>query len=902
MKRNGIRRGAAIMLALLLAINSITGHGIVPGLVSRADERAAIVNATTLNVRSGAGTGFALVDKLTNGAPVAVLGEMRGSDGMVWYQIRFSGSTGGEKTGYVRSDYIRFPATYTNDADFEAYLTNQGFPESYKTGLRQLHAMYPNWVFTAQHTNLDWNTVLENESLVGRNLVYDGSISSWKSTADGAYNWESSTWPSFDSGSYVAASTALIAYYMDPRNFLDDKYVFQFLLHSYDASVHTAEGLRSMVEGTFLAGSAAVSSGYGTPAGTQDGSTGYGPMGGPFGAAGSPGVSTQGPAGSTSSGVSTQSPTGSANSGVSTQIPGGQGSSSIGSGVSTQGPAGSSSSGVSTQAPGSQGNSSSNSGVSTQGPSGSTNSGVSQQAPGVQSSAGNGSVNSGVSQQAPGVQSSAGNGSANSGVSQQAPSGQKSASSGNSNSGVSLQAPGAQSSAGSRNSGSGVSLQAPGSVASAVGGSGSLRILGSAGMLFGGNHLLLTLPSGLTTGPGGNTSSSGPSTSYGPMGSVGNTSSPSAGSGTGAPTADYVNIIMNAGAQSGVNPYVLAAMIIQEQGTQGNSNSISGTVSGYEGYYNFFNIEAYRSGDMEATTRGLWYASQSGSYGRPWNSIDKSITGGALYYGTNYVKVGQDTFYLKKFNVQGTNLYKHQYMTNVQGAASEGAKLSEAYSAQLKQTSRLEFKIPVYRNMPDAACAKPTVDGSPNNKLSGLGVEGFTITPTFNMNTTTYDLIVNSSVTEVRISATAYSASASISGTGTISLQSGNNEIPISVRAENGDVRVYVIRVVKQQNGPSYNSSLGSGVSGSLSPGAVSGPGGSSASPTGPFGSVSSGGGSSAPASPGGSTAGPLSSGSSTGPGGTSSGVVSSEGPGSVSSGNSSGGYGPGGSNVTVIP
>ena len=114
-----------------------------------------------------------------------------------------------------------------------------------------LHAEYPNWVFTAQHTNLDWNTVIENESVVGRNLVYTSSISSWKSIADGAYNWDTSTWPGFDSSSYVAASSDIIKYYMDPRNFLDDKYVFQFLTHSYDSSAQTAEGLKSIVQGTF---------------------------------------------------------------------------------------------------------------------------------------------------------------------------------------------------------------------------------------------------------------------------------------------------------------------------------------------------------------------------------------------------------------------------------------------------------------------------------------------------------------------------------------------------------------------------------------------------------------------------------------------------------------------------
>ena len=68
MKKSMIRRGAAVALSLLVAIYSISGHGILPGITSYADvERTAVVNATTLNVRSGAGTGFSVVDKLTNG-------------------------------------------------------------------------------------------------------------------------------------------------------------------------------------------------------------------------------------------------------------------------------------------------------------------------------------------------------------------------------------------------------------------------------------------------------------------------------------------------------------------------------------------------------------------------------------------------------------------------------------------------------------------------------------------------------------------------------------------------------------------------------------------------------------------------------------------------------------------
>ena len=155
-------------------------------------------------------------------------------------------------------------------------------------------------------------------------------------------------------------------------------------------------------------------------------------------------------------------------------------------------------------------------------------------------------------------------------------------------------------------------------------------------------------------------------------------------------------------------------------------------------------------------------------------------------------------------------MYKHQYMTNIDGASAEGCIFAEGFSSQLKATA-LQFKIPVYKNMPDIACEKPTRDGSPNNKLKGLGVNGFVLTPTFNKNTTSYDLIVDHSVSDVTVYANAIDAKAGISGTGSITLQSGTNEIRIRVQAENGDQREYVIHVVRQNNGPTYNAGIGSG-------------------------------------------------------------------------------------------
>ncbi len=302
----------------------------------------------------------------------------------------------------------------------------------------------------------------------------------------------------------------------------------------------------------------------------------------------------------------------------------------------------------------------------------------------------------------------------------------------------------------------------------------------------------------------------------------------SSGDAYSAPIASYAEIIMNAAARSGVNPYVLTAMILQEQGSEG-SRGVSGTVAGYEGYYNFFNIEAYKSGNMEAIERGLWYASQSGSYERPWNSVEKAILGGAMYYGINYVDAGQDTFYLKKFNVQGTNLYKHQYMTNVQAAVSEGVKLEDAYSSQIKALA-LEFKIPVYKNMPESPCPLPGQDGSPNNRLSELIVDGFVLTPSFNREITVYNLIVDSSVNMVNVRAAALDSKAVVTGVGNIQLQAGNQDITVEVKAQNGASCVYVIHIVRQGSGGGAGTGQSPGPAGASGPGAGSGQTGSGTS------------------------------------------------------------------------
>ena len=306
-------------------------------------------------------------------------------------------------------------------------MTAQVFPESYKSGLRVLHAMHPNWTFKALKLNISWNDALAKETAKPHtNLVSPSSPVRYRSTEAGAYNSSTKTWSTTDGGWYPASKT-VVAYYMDPRNFLNDTGVYQFMTHSYDGSNQNANTVAAVVKGTFME----------------------------------------------------------------------------------------------------------------------------------------------------------------------------------------------------------------------------------------------------TRNPGGGYS-------------------------------NYASLINAVGKASNVNPNVLAAMIVQEQGSKGTSSLISGTVSGYKGYYNFFNVNAYETPSHDKITNGLIYAKNHG-----WNSVYSSIKGGADFYYRDYVSKKQNTYYLKKFNVNNglSSVAIHQYMTNVQGAAGEGTLVRKAFGSD--SSSAVTFEIPVYNSMPSSICPLP---------------------------------------------------------------------------------------------------------------------------------------------------------------------------------------------------
>lgn len=485
-------------------------------------------DVTDLRIRTSPVSG-SVITKVDGGFKFDIYEEVDTSLGL-WYGIGFY-LNGDYYRGYVTSEYVTVDKRndYEPDADFEEYLDSQGFPDSYKDGLRQLHAQYPNWVFVADHNRKDWSDVLENQNVIGRSLTYGSAKSSWKSVADGCYDWESGQYTQLDSGGWVQASSALVEYALDPRNFLNADNIFMFENLSFDSSLQDESGLESMVDGTFMENS-------------------------------------------------------------------------------------------------------------------------------------------------------------------------------------------------------------------------------SHDLTYDGRNYT------------------------------------------------YITGLLLAGQESGVSPYHLASRILQEQGNSGYGSSISGIQSGYRGYYNYYNIGAYASGGLTAVQNGLKYASRTDDETlRPWNTRMKSIIGGAIYLGKSYINRGQNTLYYEKFDMTGRG---HQYMTNVLAPRSESVKSAQGYSDSNKNNIAFIFRIPVYENMPENVCEIPTGDGSPNNRLSDLYVDGYSLTPTFSLYKTEYSLIVDYDTSSVYVGGSTLDSSADVSGLGYHDLSVGSNDITITVMAANGDNQDYTITVVRQDKEP----------------------------------------------------------------------------------------------------
>ncbi len=250
---------ASVITVTAVEDNSDTGvTTIMTGVITEPGE-----NKIGVKLRADAGTDpVAVLTTLTDGTALTVLGTKNDINNTlnpatqnvyVWYNVQYFGGT--TYTGYIREDMITV-TTHTitppdqNVKPFEEQLAE--FPESYHSYLTELHQLYPNWIFTADNIDLTYQEAIALENVFPRKLV-ENQYLSWRSMEYGAFNWNTGSYVSTDGKDrWYGASREVIAYYMDPRNFLNPNDAYIFMKQSYDPNSQSIEGVRELLKGRFL--------------------------------------------------------------------------------------------------------------------------------------------------------------------------------------------------------------------------------------------------------------------------------------------------------------------------------------------------------------------------------------------------------------------------------------------------------------------------------------------------------------------------------------------------------------------------------------------------------------------------------------------------------------------------
>lgn len=209
---------------------------------------------TKVNYRKGAGTKMKKKGAYKKNTSVTIVlkakpvWSARGTSG-TWYKVKsgkkyyYVCSSKVKLTGTVFSasgdSYIDNPGSMT-DEQFERYLNNQGFPESYKTRLTALHKAHRNWGFVGYKTNISWSAALSKQTSGGTSLVSGSYPSSYR---DGTKQYETG---------WYKANSKVVAYYMDPRNFLNANSIFMFEDLSFKANYQTVSVVNAILAPTRL--------------------------------------------------------------------------------------------------------------------------------------------------------------------------------------------------------------------------------------------------------------------------------------------------------------------------------------------------------------------------------------------------------------------------------------------------------------------------------------------------------------------------------------------------------------------------------------------------------------------------------------------------------------------------
>ena len=252
----------------------------IPLVVYAEEKQGIIIAEPSLRLRSGPGTGYSTIDKIPYLATVTIISYDSNTEGCEgnkpWAKIR----TSDNKEGYGCSRFIKESTTDEIDVsqagqtmanmtvdEFNNYLDGQGFPESYKVKLKEIHALHPTWVFIGSKSNYTWTRAMQEQDEF---VSYNGDASpgnsflnvnperaaqgqeGYLSTQPADYNYYTNTFIKHDGKYWFQANSAAIAHYMDPRTYLTEKSIFTFEDLTYDSAYQTEEAVKNVLSSDFL--------------------------------------------------------------------------------------------------------------------------------------------------------------------------------------------------------------------------------------------------------------------------------------------------------------------------------------------------------------------------------------------------------------------------------------------------------------------------------------------------------------------------------------------------------------------------------------------------------------------------------------------------------------------------
>ena len=224
-------------------------------LARKAPINACIYLKESYTIREEADPYSASVATLASGQSINITSVGADEGRNIWYKVTV-GTAVGTYTGYAEREFVACAdARFVEWAD--KYITTTGreevasttncediemFPEEYKDKLYALKKAHPEWIFVKTATNLDWSKSVSAEGKGDISLIYTkGSPTSYIEASYGDNVW-----------SY--ASDGIIAYYMDPRNFLTEEQIFQFEQLSDKSEYHSENSVQQILNGTFMEG------------------------------------------------------------------------------------------------------------------------------------------------------------------------------------------------------------------------------------------------------------------------------------------------------------------------------------------------------------------------------------------------------------------------------------------------------------------------------------------------------------------------------------------------------------------------------------------------------------------------------------------------------------------------